>query len=228
MSKPHRSATGGVGGRPRDPQIDDAVLSATLEVLGETGYTGLSLEEVARRAGTSRPAIYRRWAGRAPLALAAIATRLDVPSPPDTGCTLCDLAESFNVFLAAYRTIRPEVLSSLYAECASDPQLRARYLETVIEPSRRAVGRTLDRAIVRGDLRTDIDREQLLDIVGSLVHYRALFGRQHLTDAEAESAIETLLRGAAVDYPALVAHSEALEQEHRGASGGRHTHPIAT
>ncbi len=211
------TTTRGAGGRPRDPHIDDAVIAATLEVLAETGYPGLTLEEVARRAGTSRPAIYRRWAGRPRLALAAIATRLDVPSPPDSGCTLCDLGEGFNVFLAAYRTIRPDVLSSLYAECAPDPELQQRYLETVIEPSRRAVGQTLDRAVARGDLRPDLDREQLLDVFGSLVHYRALFGRRHMSDAEAERMVETLLQGLAVDYPALLARSEALEQEHQNA-----------
>ena len=224
MSDAHRSTAGGPGGRPRDPQIDNAVLAATLDVLDEAGYSRLTLEDVARRAGTSRPAIYRRWPGRAPLVLAAIATRLDVPSPPDTGCTLCDVDESFNVFLAAYRTIRPDVLSSLYTDCAADPELRARYLDTVIEPSRRAVSHTLDRAIDRGDLRADIDREQVLDIVGSLVHYRALFGSRHMTDVEAARAIETLLKGVAVDYDALVAHSKALEQKHVIAHGD---HPPA-
>ncbi|RKN07407.1 TetR/AcrR family transcriptional regulator [Streptomyces radicis] len=218
-----RSAQG-VAGRPRDRHIDAAVIAATLETLDETGYPGLSLEEVARRAGTSRPAIYRRWSGRAPLALAAIATRLDVPTPPDSGCTLCDIAESFQVFLAAYRTIRPDVLSALYADCATDPQLRARYVETVVEPSRRAVAHTLDRAIARGDLRADLDRELLLDIVGSLVHYRATFGRRHLSDAEAGQAVEALLRGAAVDYAALLAHSETLERQHESASGAPHAH----
>ncbi|WP_460498898.1 TetR/AcrR family transcriptional regulator [Glycomyces tarimensis] len=222
MSKQRGSAAG--GGRPRDPQIDRALLASALELLDEVGYGGLTLEEVARRAGTSRPAIYRRWPGRASLALDAIATRLDVPSPPDTGCTLCDFDESFNVFLAAYRTIRPEVLSALYLECAPEPELQARYLETVVEPSRQAVGRTLDRAVARGDLRPETDREQLLDLIGALVHHRALFGGGHLTDTEAESAIETLLRGAAVDYPALLAHSRRLEQEHRGLSGAPRVH----
>ncbi|GAB3846770.1 hypothetical protein GCM10029963_27100 [Micromonospora andamanensis] len=226
MVDAHRS-TVGAGGRPRDPQIDNAVLAATLDVLDETGYSRLTLEDVARRAGTSRPAIYRRWPGRAPLVLAAIATRLDVPSPPDTGCTLCDLDESFNVFLASYRTIRPDVLSSLYIDCAADPDLRTRYLDTVIEPSRRAVSHTLDRAIARGDLRANTDREQVLDIVGSLVHYRALFGRRHMTDVEAQSAIETLLKGIAVDYDALVEHSETLEQEHVSAHGDHQSRPAA-
>jgi AcrR family transcriptional regulator len=51
-------------GRPRDPQIDAAVLKATIVVLGHSGYAGLALEDVARRAGTSKPAIYRRWGSR--------------------------------------------------------------------------------------------------------------------------------------------------------------------
>ncbi len=222
MSDRSTPAPGRATGRPRDPQIDRAVLDATLAVLEEAGYPALSLEEVARRAGTSRPAIYRRWAGRAPLALAAIASRLDVPTPPDTGCTLCDLGEGFNIFLAAYRTIRPEVLSALYTECAPDERLREEYLATIVEPARVAVGRILDRAIAHGDLRAGTDREQLLDLVAALVHYRALFGR-HMSDEDAGRAIEMLLRGAAVDYEGLVAHSEGLELEHRGDEG-RHVH----
>ncbi len=221
MSNSERTAKRGTGGRPRDPDIDRAVLDATLEILSERGYTELSIEEVTRRAGTTRPAFYRRWAGRPELALAAIATRLAVPEPPDTGCTLCDVGESFNVFLAAYRTLRPEVLSALYVDCTADPVLRGRYLDTVIEPARRSVGRTLARAAERGDLRRDADLEQLLDLVASFVYYRALFAREHLTDEESWNAIELLMRGAAADFAELLAHSEALEADHED---GQHVH----
>ena len=214
----------GPGGRPRSRTIDDSLIAGTLEILEEQGYAGISLEAVARRANTSRPAIYRRWSGRAPLVLDAITARLDIPTPPDTGCTLCDIDESFNVFLAAYRTIRPEDLSALYADCAPDPELRTQYLATIIEPARTAVGQTLDRAVARGDLRDTIDRHLLLDLVGSLVHYRAMFSPEHLGDAEAQHALEVLLQGAAVDYPALVEHSETLEQAQISASGTHHLH----
>ncbi|APU13166.1 MULTISPECIES: TetR/AcrR family transcriptional regulator [Actinoalloteichus] len=205
-------------GRPRDAHIDTAVTAATLELLEERGYLGVSLGEVARRAGTSRPAIYRRRPGRAALVLAAIESRLDVPAPPDTGCTLCDLGESLTLFLTAYRTIRPDAFSALYAECIQDPELHDRYLRSVIEPSRKAVRETLLRAVDRGDVRRDVDVEQLLDVIASFAHYRALFGR-HLDDESAEQVIETLLRGAAIDYAELLSHSEALEQEHLAADG---------
>jgi AcrR family transcriptional regulator len=61
--------------RPRDPQIDAAVLRATVAALGESGYARLTLD-VARLTGTTTPAIYRRWEGRQRLVLAALGSRL--------------------------------------------------------------------------------------------------------------------------------------------------------
>lgn len=223
MAEPQSTGSRGPVGRPRDRHIDEAVLAVTREILEAEGYGGVSFEALARRAETSRPAIYRRWAGRAPLVLAAIADHLDVPTPPDTGCTLCDIGDSFEVFLAAYRGFRPEVLSALYAECATDPDLRAQYFATIVEPARTAVGHTLDRSLARGDLRPDIDRDLVLDLVGSLVQYRTMFATEHLRDDQAERAIELILRGAAADYSALLAHSEALYPEHFSIIGTRRT-----
>lgn len=222
MSTPERAPA--TGGRPRNERIDHALLEATLELLATQPYAALSLEEVARRAGTSRPALYRRWPGRAPLVLAAIATRLDVPAPPDTGCTLCDLDEGFGVFLAAYRTIPPATLNALYAECAADPALRARYAATVIQPARAVVGVTIERAVGRGDLRADLDVDQMLDLIGAFVHHRAAFAEDHLSAEEAQTAIELLLRGAAVDYAALLAHSQAVDADRVGPHHDEHAH----
>lgn len=226
MSNTGSSTASPTSGRPRNREIDNAVLAATLEILDRVGYPGLTMEEAAKRAGTSRPAIYRRWPNRARMALAAIATRLDVPTPPDTGCTICDFGEALDIFLTAYRTIRPDVLSSLYTDCAHDDELKQQYMDIIIDPPYHAVGITLDRAIDRGHVRADVDRVQLLDMLASLVHYRALFGNAHITDDEAEKAIVTLLRGAAVDYDALVEHSKAMEEEHEMRM--REVHQIST
>lgn len=207
-------------GRPRDSQIDTAVLEATLAALDENGYSGLSIEDVARRAGTTRPAIYRRWPSRARLVLAALARRLDAPEPPDTGCTICDLGEGLNVFLADFRTIRPDVLGALFGDCAGDPELHDEFMTTLFEPPRTAVAHMLDRAIARGDLCADTDRDLVVDMLGSLVYYRALFGHAHLSAAETERAVETLLAGIATDYPALVEHSRQVTSAHAAHSAG--------
>jgi AcrR family transcriptional regulator len=207
-------------GRPRDPHIDSAVLDATLAVLTESGYNHLRLEEVARRAGTTKPAIYRRWPTRQHLVLAALARRLGEVQVPNTGCTLCDLGEGIGIFLDTFHRLPPDVLGSLLADCAGEPKLRAAFMTTLFDPPRAAVAAMLDQARTRGDLRADLDGELALDLLGSFVHYRALFGHAPTSAAEIEGAVETLLMGMAVDYPALLAHSRALE----AAASDHHDH----
>ena len=80
-------------------------------------------------------------------------------------------------------------------------------MTTLFDPPRVAVRETLERALARGDLRDDVDLELILDMIGSLVHYRALFGHAPTSDAEIERAVEALLQGIATDYPALLEHS---------------------
>jgi AcrR family transcriptional regulator len=201
-------------GRPRNPQIDATVLEAALAVLDESGYGRLTIEEVARRAEATKPAIYRRWPTRQHLALAALASRIGESPVPDTGCTLCDLGEGIGVFLAGLRRIRPGVLAALFADCAAVPDLRDAFLTTLFDPPRAAVGQMLDRAVARGDLRADVDRGLVLDMLSAVVHHRVLFGHAPTTDREVEQAVEALLSGIAVDYPRLVAHSRELTQAH--------------
>lgn len=211
MSRP-RDPSGAVErvGRPRNPEIDVAVLNATLAVLEEVGYSRFTLEAVARRAGTTKPAIYRRWPSRQRLVLAALGLRLGEAQAPDTGCTLCDLDECLKVFVAVFRRMPPDVLGPLLADCADDPEQRAAFMARLFDPPRAAVMQTLDRAHLRGDLRDDIDRDLILDLLGSLIHYRALFGHAPTSDAEIERAVEALLEGIATDYPRLLEHSRLL------------------
>jgi len=198
-------------GRPRDRHIDVAVLDAALAVLDDAGYNRLTLEQVARRAGTTKPAIYRRWPNRQRLVLAALGQRLGEARAPDTGCTLCDLDECLKVFVAAFRRMPPDVLGPLFADCAGDRELRAAFMGTLFDPPRATVRTTLQRASARGDLREDADVDLILDLIGAWVHYRALFGHAPTSNREIERAVEALLRGIATDYPKLLEHSRRVD-----------------
>jgi AcrR family transcriptional regulator len=197
-------------GRPRDREIDLAALRATLAVLKRSGYGGLTFEEVAREAGTTKPAIYRRWPNRQRLVLAALGKRLGEAQAPDTGCTLCDLDECLKVFVSVLRRMPAGVIGALFADCATDRELRADFMTTLFDPPRAAVRETLERALARGDLRDEVDLDLILDLIGSLVHYRALFGHAPTSDAEIERAVEVLLQGIATDYPRLLEHSRRM------------------
>jgi AcrR family transcriptional regulator len=52
--------------------LEDAILDAAWAELVERGYPELTLEGVAKRAGTSRPVLYRRWPSRTALTTAAL------------------------------------------------------------------------------------------------------------------------------------------------------------
>lgn len=192
-------------GRPRDLTIDDAVLDATVEVLSHAGYARLTLEEVARRAGTTKPSIYRRWPSRQHLVLEALARRLDFAAVrmPDSGCVVCDLIGGVGVFSTVFRRVPPGVLGALLADCGGHPALHTACMSTLFEPPRHAVGALVDRAKARGDLRADLDRELAVDLLGSLVHYRAVFGHAPTDAATVTATVTTLLRGMAGDYDEL-------------------------
>ena len=78
-------------GRPRDLRIDEAVLRATVELLGKSGYADLSVDAIARRAGTSKPAIYRRWPSKAHLVHEAAFPINEATELPDTGSLAGDV-----------------------------------------------------------------------------------------------------------------------------------------
>src|SRR5271167_2030381 len=59
-------------GRPRDARLDQAILSATRELLAAGGYAELSMESVASRARVGKKTLYRRWSSKAPLVAEAV------------------------------------------------------------------------------------------------------------------------------------------------------------
>ena len=117
-------------GRPRDPRIDSAVLRATVELLAETGYPGLLVSAIAQRAGTSKPAIYRRWPSKAHLVHEAVFPLGAATAIPDTGSLPEDLHEMVRRTMAVLTTPAAKAaLPGLVGEMAADPTLHSALLE---------------------------------------------------------------------------------------------------
>ncbi|WP_124709969.1 TetR/AcrR family transcriptional regulator [Gordonia insulae] len=111
-------------GRPRDGRIDAAIISATRELIVETGYSALSLSAIAARAGTTTAAIYRRWSGKAQLVHEAVLSAESIPAPDGSG----DVREDIRALVETVRAMfdSPEVrlaLPGLIADTVADPQV---------------------------------------------------------------------------------------------------------
>jgi AcrR family transcriptional regulator len=72
-------------GRPRSANRDEAIVAAAIDELVANGYAGMSIEGVAARAGVAKTTVYRRWAGKDDLVLAALSkVKGPLPEPPGT------------------------------------------------------------------------------------------------------------------------------------------------
>lgn len=198
-------------GRPRSTEIDEAVREAAAAALNREGYAGVVIEEVARRAGVSKTAVYRRWPNRRELTLAVLGERLGRVEAPETGCTLCDVHEALVLVTEATCSLGAGTLAQLIAE-GVDEQLS----EVALEPPRRAVHRLLFQARRRGDLREDVDLALTVDALIALVFYRLLLGEDPMTAEEIETVVISLLRGIASDSDALL-REYAQHAVHEGA-----------
>ena len=72
-------------GRPRRAEADAEILDAAIAMLRAGGYRELSLDEVARRAGTAKSSIYRRWPSKAALAAEIVGREAPVRHDPSDG-----------------------------------------------------------------------------------------------------------------------------------------------
>lgn len=144
-------------GRPRDPDIDAAVLAAARRHLASHGYDAMSIAAVAEEAGTSRQALYRRWPTKAHLATAAIASLSQVANRPDTDDPFADLVAELAAFRAG--VTRPNGISlvgSMFQD-ATDSDLKALYRERIVAPRRDRLRHILQRATDAGLLDPDAD-----------------------------------------------------------------------
>ncbi|WP_328609021.1 TetR/AcrR family transcriptional regulator [Amycolatopsis sp. NBC_00345] len=182
--------------RQRDERIDDAVLAAVTALVREVGYPALTMEAIAKRAGTTKPAIRRRWKSQKHLVVAAMADEKSGVVEIDTGCTHCDIVGHLEALrIAMDDPALGQVLPALVADLADDPELRATFLTAVWGPRREACVVSLDRARARGDLRPGLDIDLVVDLFAAPVVFRALFGHLELGPEFSEDVARAVLSG---------------------------------
>lgn len=183
-----------VGGR--SARVVRAVLEATLEELGATGYRALSMEAVALRAGVAKTTVYRRWPARADLVRAAFAESLQRHTViPDTGSLRDDLVLYYGSLVKrlAHPTGR-SLVRVTFAE-SDDPEL-AELVGQVRAERKKLPQSLIARAIARREISPRIDASYLLDALGGVIHYRVGVLGQSIARRELVSLVDRTLAGA--------------------------------
>ena len=188
-------------GRPRSAEADAAIVRATLEVLREEGFRGLSVEAVRQRAGVGKATIYRRFPDKQALVRAAVrAIHADLGAP-DTGSLKGDLEALWHTgYLGKTGRSAAVFAPRLLAEAADDPEMHAIFRSVLIEPRREVMRTILARATERGELREGLDVELVIDLLAGPVIYRLLIDGGDTTVVERRGpagGLDLLLHGLA-------------------------------
>ena len=172
-------------------------MGATRELLGETGFTDLTVERVAERSGVHKTTIYRRWGSRAGLVGAALAAQGQQEVPiPDTGDLRADLA-------AIARSVGDNLASPLGRAMAQalvghadDPEIAgisedfwgARFAATAV---------VVERAVERGELPPDADPRLAVELVVAAIWFRSIVTREPVADDLLATVVEVIVGGLA-------------------------------
>ncbi|CAN5304312.1 TetR/AcrR family transcriptional regulator [soil metagenome] len=178
------------GGRPRRSDVGDAVLGAATRLIAEQGYAGTTLDQIAAEAEVAKSTVYRRWPGKAVLAVDVLAAALgDLPLPDSQRVSPRDALRASAEWLAERvgdQLVR-RLLAGILAEAGQDAALRDLLRTRIREPVCSELVRRWGVDATAADLAFDL-------VVGTLLHRWATTGEldSRVTAAVAEHATAML------------------------------------
>lgn len=183
-------------GRPRSVRSHQAMLRATLELLGEVGYETMSIEAISARAGIGKTTIYRRYSSKEELVADAIESiRQDVVIP-DTGNLWSDLDEL--VENAAQITLSPvgrQTVAMIISSASRNSQFAQIYWTKYLQPRRKAFAVIIERAKSRNEIGA-IDSGLVFDSMSGIMLYALIFQSGTDWSEYVRRALHLLFQGA--------------------------------
>ncbi len=183
-------------GRPRDPDLDDAILDATISLLAQEGFARMSIEQVAVRAGVGKPTIYRRWPSKVDLVIAALSRRGAERSLSSEGSVRQRLTRLIEELCASVlKEPAKSVLAALVAEIPRDPELASAVREAFLVKRQESVFALLREGVANGQLRADLDPELASDALVGPIMLRVLLTGGRITRSLGSTLVDAFYDG---------------------------------
>ncbi len=206
MTQPARAAAGPRAarrpGRPRDEEIEERVLAATLALV-DVGEP-VTLGRVVAGSGAGRAAIYRRWPSLTALLAAALDRGREVLPVPHDG----DLRERlFALYLDSPARIGESYTDARFRRrlqlTLADPALQRAYWHAHVTRRRLPVIELLEQGVAAGELRADLEIEAAIDLINGVFYYQWVVRGESPMEpaprARCAAALELVWRGMVAD-----------------------------
>ncbi|WP_222622262.1 TetR/AcrR family transcriptional regulator [Micromonospora endolithica] len=194
------AAAGPRGGRPRDERREHDILAVVGALLAESGYEGVTFEEVARRAGASKATLYRRWKSKREMVIAAIKAGpayREGPDEIDTGSLRGDLLALCQRLDRSMRSADGQTAMLLLQAGLEDPDLCAEIERSVGPTGARLPASVIEAAVRRGELPEGVDTFPYEEVAGAVLLLRRLNGLRaddHYFEALVDAVLIPALR----------------------------------
>ncbi|MDP9867806.1 MULTISPECIES: TetR/AcrR family transcriptional regulator [Streptosporangium] len=181
----------------RGPKVRAAVLSATLAELAETGYAGLTVDNVAQRAGVHKTTVYRRWKDREALVLDALTEQVAADIPiPDTHAVETDLRELARSLVRMLTSPADRAVTiAMFSDAARVPEIGDVKRRFFADRFLRAEP-VVTRAVERGELPAGTDPAELLKTLIAPIYLRLLITAEPVDETTADHAAQVALAAA--------------------------------
>jgi AcrR family transcriptional regulator len=170
------------------------LLAVTLQVLSETGYDKLTVDQVVARAHASKTTVYRRWPTKADLVRAAFAHRThgEFAIPLDTGTLRGDLL-ALAEMIARVAGEYGRVIAGILAAGERSPRLRELLAKDLYDQRRDQVQGVLRRAAARGEIAHEAISDDLWDVLPAYILFRTLLDERAVPPATLRALIDDVL-----------------------------------
>ena len=174
--------------RRRGEILEDAILNAAWEELTETGYTNMTMESVAKRAGTNKAVLYRRWDNKTKLVIAALHKHLPkiTDEVPNTGSLRNDVFTYLHDRVEPLKLIGAQTIRGLIMEpvvwrnlIASMPQIAERRSENKMTAAIKAI---LKNAELRGEISLEKLTPRIISLPLDLLQYEIITKLEPVSD----------------------------------------------
>jgi AcrR family transcriptional regulator len=187
------SAADTIAPRRRSRRAESAILEATIALLGEVGFGGLTIDGIAARAGVGKATIYRHWSSKAELAIEAFQAFIPPIDDPDTGSFVDDVRSVLHQMADGLsNSPLSGSLPSLVEAAERDAEVERLFKD--FGTTRRNVFRgVFSRAAARGELRDGLDHDLAIDLLVGPIFTRRLITRGPLNRKHANAVLDMLL-----------------------------------
>ena len=177
-------------------ELIQAVHAAALAEISENGLRGASMDRIAKRAGTGKAALYRRWPNVRALGLDVFLATIAEAVPqafPNTGSLREDLVDSMKSFTSSFRGPMALVLRELISESAHDSALIDEFNRRLGEPMESELVNVLQRAMARGEIPTKPIDPLIFELPDALISHRLLMRGEIIDDITCEHLVDNVI-----------------------------------